>query len=70
MPAKKKKKIAIGDIVNVQLGRTAWKARIVEDRGHFRIAGGRIYRVALLDDNLDEPMFTEVVESEITSPAR
>ena len=65
MPAIAKKKLKIGDKVNVRLGNTTWRALIVEDRGRIGINGRQLFRVQLLDDQHDAPQFVEVPHDNI-----
>ncbi|HVS71186.1 MAG TPA: hypothetical protein VHQ47_08025 [Phycisphaerae bacterium] len=65
MATRSRKKISIGDLFRVQLGPTSWRARIVEDRGNLGRHGMRMYRVELLDDVADPPLFVEVGKDEL-----
>jgi hypothetical protein len=63
-------RLKVGDEVNVRLGETVWRARIVEDRGAIGVKGRRLLRVRLLVEPEDVPQFVEVPESDIEPPPR
>ena len=58
--AKKKKKIDVGDEVDVRLGATIWHVRIVEDRGPIGLEGRKMLRVQILDGLDGSPQLIEV----------
>ena len=68
MPRLTKKKLRIGDLVSVRLGTTIWRARLVEDRGHIGVKGRQLFRLQLLSDQDEVPMFVEVPEDRIEVP--
>jgi hypothetical protein len=64
-----KKKLTIGDEVNVRLGGTTWRARVVEDRGRIGINGRQLYRVKLLsDDSVEQFVEVPVEDIELRQP--
>lgn len=69
MPATAKKKLKIGDLVNVALGNTRWRARLIEDRGPIGVNRRRLFRVQLLDTE-SEPLLIEVPEDDIEPAQR
>jgi hypothetical protein len=46
--------------VNVRLGPTVWRAKIVEDRGRIGKDRRQLFRIQLLDELSEEPQFIEV----------
>lgn len=59
MPTISKKRPRPGDEVNLRLGKTLWRAKIIEDRGPIGIEGRQIFRLQLLDGEGGEPQSIE-----------
>ncbi len=67
MPATTKNKPQVGDEVNVRLGETIWRVRIIEDRGNIGVGARRILRVKPLSTDADPQDTFEVPEEYITT---
>ncbi len=67
MPVTAKNKPNVGDEVNVRLGDTIWRVRIIEDRGNIGVGGRRILRVKPLGTDADPQETFEVPEEYITT---
>ncbi|HEY8666872.1 MAG TPA: hypothetical protein VIL86_09415 [Tepidisphaeraceae bacterium] len=70
MATKTAKKWKLGDEAEVRLGATVWRALVVEDRGHLGVGGRRLWRVQLLAEAQDPPLFVEVPEEDMEVPPR
>ena len=64
-----KRQFRLGDEVSVHLGKTIWRARVVEDRGPIGKNRRRLFRLQLIDDQQNEPHFIEAPADDIRADA-